>query len=425
MAELKELIAKTKKSLKNQGVLYTLKTAKNWVFLPETRMDHKLNPRLRYDNVDVLIKRIDFNKNFENGSLTKKVDPKVTKVAWIISPFHIGSGGHQTIFRFIRHLENKNYQNHIYITDGHGFKSEKEAFETIQKHFMPLPNIKVSFLREQELVNGHEVVEDCDILFATRYNTVYYAALINNCIKRMYFVQDLENLFFPVSYLSVLVENTYKMGFIGVCASPWLSKTLQNYGMRTHSFFLGYDHKIYTDKNLVREPKSIAFYGRFESERRAVELGMQALEAVQKVEPNMKAYIYGSNYAMKGYDVDVVNMGILTYKQMSELFSRVQVGMSFSLTNYGLTPTEMMASGLPVVELDGENTRSVFDQGDNIMLAEKNPTAIAETILKLFDNGLLREQIVKGGFDFVKDKKWSTIWDGVERFLSEELEPYK
>ncbi len=424
MAKIKELVDKTTRSIKNQGLNYTLKTINNWIFYPETRMDTKLNPRLRYDNVDQLVKKIDFNKSYENGKLDKRVDPKKIRIGWIISPFHIGSGGHQTIFRFIKYLEKHDFENHIYITDGHGFKNEKEAYDTIQEHFIQIPTVKVSFLTEENIMQGDQVVEDCDVLFATRYNTAYYSAMIDNCIKRMYFVQDLENLFFPTSYLSVLVENSYRMGMIGVCASPWLARSVGNYNMRAHAFYLGYDHTIYVDKDLPREPNSVAFYGRYESERRAVELGMQALELVQNEIPDLKAYIYGTNNILQGYDINVINKGLLTYGQMSDLFSTVQVGMSFSLTNYGLTPTEMMASGLPVVELAGDNTRSVFKSGENILLADKNPMDIADNVIKLFRNGLLREQIIAGGFRFVQDKKWEDIWAGVEDFLRRELADY-
>ncbi len=411
------LIKQTIKSIKNQGLKHTLKTVRNWLFHPEMRRENRLNPRLRYDKVDQLIKKIDFTKNYENGLLKNRANNDKIEVGWIISPFHIGSGGHQTIFRFIKYLENNGYHNSLYITDGHGFSSEQEAYDTIQNHFMNIPNITVKFLTEEEVVSGEKVVKDCDYLVSTRFNTAYYSCLIDNCKKRLYFVQDLENLFFATSYMSVLVENSYKMGMIGICASPWLANTMKSYGMKAYGFYLGYDNKIYIDKKLQREAKSIAFYGRFESERRAVELGMQALEIVQKKIPELKAYIYGSNYMLEGYDVNVVDMGILNYQQMSELFNKVDVGLSFSLTNYGLTPTEMMGCGLPVIELDGDNTRSVFKNGENILLAQKNPNAVADSIIELFDNEEKRNKLRNGGFEFIKDKKWDDIWSGTEKYL--------
>ena len=47
---------------------------------------------------------------------------------------------------------------------------------------------------------------------------------------------------------------------------------------------------------------------------------------------------------------------------LADLYRRATVGVVFSATNYSLIPHEMMACGLPVVELDGESTRADFLQ---------------------------------------------------------------
>jgi len=54
---------------------------------------------------------------------------------------------------------------------------------------------------------------------------------------------------------------------------------------------------------------------------------------------------------------------------------------------FGLVLLEAMASGLPVVSLDGKGNRGLIDQGENgYMLAEPNPAEFADTIEKVLGN---------------------------------------
>ena len=55
------------------------------------------------------------------------------------------------------------------------------------------------------------------------------------------------------------------------------------------------------------------------------------------------------------------------------------IGICFSATNYSLVPQEMMACGLPVIEIEGESTRAVFPE-DVVTLTGPHPCAIADSI---------------------------------------------
>jgi glycosyltransferase involved in cell wall biosynthesis len=426
MKKIKTLFKKFVWALKTLGFKKAFRMIFNWIFHPEMRKENRLNPRYRYDNVDKLLKKIDFSLNYERGDRSERISKEYIHISWIFSPFHIGSGGHQTLLRFIQSLSLKGgYKNIIYITDGHLFKSEKEAYEIIQEHFFEIPDLEVRFLTEDMLVDGSANIDPTDFVVATRYNTVYYAALIKNCLKRFYFVQDFEPMFFPVGYEYLFAENSYKLGFHGICASPWLAGKVKVYGMKADSFYLGYDSSIYFDKGLSREPNSVSFYARFESERRVVELGMLALEIVQQRVPDLKVYLYGSNDVLEGYDFNYQNLGVLNYDEISKLFNTTQVGVSFSMTNYSLTPTEMMASGLPVVELRGDNTESVFTNGENILLSEKNHSEVAESIIKMLNNKELRDSLRDGGYRFIEDKKWENIWNETEKIFPREITDFE
>lgn len=421
MEKLAYLVKKTALSLKSYGIRNTFKTIRNWISTPEMRKENRLNPKMRYDNIDLLLKKIVFGKSYLYGERKSLVNPSSIHLSWILSPFHIGSGGHQTIFRFIKFLSERGYKNVLYITDGHDFSSEKEAAQLINDFFFPIENLDVRFLREEELAANKAKIDDTDFVIATRYNTAYYAALINNCIKRFYFIQDLEPIFFPMGYNYVLAENTYRLGMHAICASPWLAQKMNQYNLETDQFYLGYDPEIYFNKNLQREEGTVAFYARYQSERRAVELGMLALEIAFQKLPGMKAILYGANDTLSGYDFPFENRGVLKYDEMADLFAKAQIGLSFSLTNYSLTPTEMMASALPVIELKGQNTESIFNDQENILLAQPDPNSVANAIVTLLQDKILQERLASGGLSFVEDKSWESIWTGLEPMWRREI----
>ena len=63
------------------------------------------------------------------------------------------------------------------------------------------------------------------------------------------------------------------------------------------------------------------------------------------------------------------HMGVLAPKQLPWLYSEATVGLCLSMTNFSLTPKEMLACGLPCVELSGVSAESVFGPDGPIELA--------------------------------------------------------
>jgi len=58
-----------------------------------------------------------------------------------------------------------------------------------------------------------------------------------------------------------------------------------------------------------------------------------------------------------GIPVKITHAGILNAESLSNLYQRCTAGLVLSGTNYSLVPNEMMACGLPVVDIDATHTR--------------------------------------------------------------------
>ena len=109
--------------------------------------------------------------------------------------------------------------------------------------------------------------------------------------------------------------------------------------------------------------------------------------------------------------------GVATPDQLSWLFSEAAVGLCLSLTNFSLVPQEMLACGLPCVDLLGESTRSVFGDDGPVELAPPDPLALADALERLLDDADLRERRSRAGRAFVAARTWDAATEQVEREL--------
>ena len=67
----------------------------------------------------------------------------------------------------------------------------------------------------------------------------------------------------------------------------------------------------------------------------------------------------------------------------SWLYSEATVGLCLSLTNFSLMPKEMLACGLPCVELAGVSAESIFGSDGPMELAPLDPNRIADAMERL------------------------------------------
>jgi glycosyltransferase involved in cell wall biosynthesis len=93
------------------------------------------------------------------------------------------------------------------------------------------------------------------------------------------------------------------------------------------------------------------------------------------------------------------------------------------MTNFSLIPKEMMACGLPVVELAGASAESILGRDGPIELAAFDPFAIADAIERLLDDEPLRARRSREGAELVGSTTWSRaarqLEDGIRTALRE------
>lgn len=259
-------------------------------------------------------------------------------VNWVISPPAPGSGGHTTLFRMLRYLEDHGYRNRIYFYDPFG--GDHLYFQSIVRKYYGF------YGPVARLDNG---MEDAHIVMATGWPTAYPVFNSRSAGKRFYFIQDFEPFFYPAGSTSSLAENTYRMGFHGISiGSCFTEKLSTEYGMTVDTFHFGCDLSLYQRTATGSSRAGIVFYARRDNARRGLELGLMTLQLFASRNPTTHIHIYGDPVGKQLFPH--TSHGRLTPTELNLLYNRCRAGLSLSFTNVSLVPFEMLASGcIPVV----------------------------------------------------------------------------
>ena len=337
-------------------------------------------------------------------------------IAWVVPAWKIGSGGHTTIFRLVRQMELRGHKCAIFVFDHKGIMrgSASELREQIREHFIEV---------EAQVFVGLDDFDSADVAIATEWSTAFPVRDLPRCREKVYLVQDDEPRFFPESAEQIWAEETYRMGYRCIAYTPWMAEILEReYGLEARWFECGTDLDTYTFAGEQgREPGHIAVYGRRETPRRAVELAIAGIANLFERRPGLRVTLFGSN--VKGSaPFPCTDLGVQPPRELAALYRRASAGVVFSLTTHSLVAQEMMASGLPVVELDGENVSGALgSSGEHVMLAEHTPDSIADALERVLDDRQSAAAMARRARSFVEERTWERAGDQVESALREYL----
>ena len=348
------------------------------------------------------------------------------KIHFVIPDFSKGGGGHMTIFRMIRHLEEKGHSITVWVVNPNRGHHAADMRDDVIKYFQPIKAKILPFDTSFYFASG-------DCLIATGWQTVEYVKSSISFREKYYFIQDYEPFFYARGTQAVLAEQTYKEDLACICASPWLDQLVKTrFGRWSRYLWLAYDHTIYgtTKENILNkynQPDNlqttlhIAVYARSHTERRCVELALNALDKLSEINNNFIAHFFGDEGLQVNPSYQSINYGILNHEQLNVLYKKCTIGLTFSATNYSLLPQEMMASGLPVFDLKVESTEAIYPE-DVITLMEPNADAIAQVLNAcLRDPSALADQAINA-LDWVEQFSWERAGNDFEQALIEKLD---
>ena len=336
-------------------------------------------------------------------------------LAFVIPPFSEGSGGHNIIFQLIARLERAGHTCSIWVDDPLSHRAHEWPAVVragVREHFA---DVRAPVYKDLQHWYG------ADVVVATGWQTVYPALSLENVRARAYLVNDHEPDFYPTSVEATWAAETYRLGLYGICGSPWLQQLyVERYGGAAEVFDYGVDHDIYHRHAVERSAGTVVYYSRSTTPRRAVALGVMALHELHRRRADVRIVMFGERYPLPTpfpYD----HIGVASPEQLALLFSEATVGLSLSMTNYSLIPQEMLACGLPCVDLQGASAESVFGSDGPVELSRFDPAELAGHIQRLLEDAALWERRSEAGVEFVRGRTWDHAAEQVEHALRSAL----
>lgn len=336
-------------------------------------------------------------------------------LAVLIPPFRRGSGGHNSIFQMLSRLERMGHTVSVWLHDPEGWQAAEwpaVVRRNISEYFAPFRG---------PVFKGFESWFGADVVVATGWQTVHPALTLDGCRARAYLVHDHESEFYATSAEGYWAEQTYSFGLHHIVASPWLADILRTrHGVESSSFDFGVDHDVYRPRPVVRRRDTVLFYARGSTPRRAVPLGLLALEELERRRPDVRIVFFGdSDPAPAPFAHE--HLGIASPEQLAAAYCEATVGLCLSMTNYSLIPQEMLACGLPCVDLAGFSAESVFGADGPVELSPFDPVELADAIDRMLDDEALWQRRSEAGIAFVRGRTWDHAAEQVEAGLRRAL----
>jgi glycosyltransferase involved in cell wall biosynthesis len=329
--------------------------------------------------------------------------------------FQRGSGGHNTIFTLVSRIERMGHTCSIWLHDPEGHHGRQAASvlrRVIRESFAPVA---------APVFKGFDEWYGADVAVATGWDTVYPTLMLPRLRARAYLINDHEPEFFATSAEAMWAARTYELGLYGISASRWLHDLLRNrYGQRGTWFRLGVDHDVYRPRPVGRRGDTVVFYARDYTQRRAVPLGVLALQELHARRPDLRFVHFGQREHLP-LPFPYENLGVAPPERLSWAYSEATVGLCLSLTNYSLIPQEMMACGLPCVDVAGLSAEAEFGRDGPVELAAAEPAALAGAIEALLDDRSRWERRSAAGLEWAATASWDEAARQVERGLREAL----
>jgi glycosyltransferase involved in cell wall biosynthesis len=337
------------------------------------------------------------------------------EVAIVVPFFRQGSGGHMTIANLVRGLERLGHRCSLWIDDpglrcaGGAVGAERD----LRAWFGPFA---------ASVHYGFDAWRGAHVAVATGWQTVARVRVLGAVAARAYLVQDHEPEFFGTSAQRLWAEDSYRHGLYPITAGPWLAEVMgDEYGLPATHFELGVDTDLYRPQPLTRNEDVVLFYARASTPRRAVPIALVALGELKRRRPQTELWFYGHGWPPR-VDYPFRNLGVVGGPELTRLYATATVGLVLSMTNYSLVPQEMLACGLPCVELDAPSVAAAFGRDGPVELAPPEPLAIVKALERLLDDPLLREQRAREGALLAAERTWEAAARQLEAGLQAALD---
>jgi glycosyltransferase involved in cell wall biosynthesis len=316
----------------------------------------------------------------------------------IIPSIVVGGGGHRKILKFCHDWAQLGILITLYVD---GSEHPAQIRQQIYTHF---------FTFDCDIKTFRGSVGHHDVIVCTHWKTAFALRQYATPKKIIYFVQDFEPMFDAVNSNYVKAIATYRFGFNIACYGQWVADRLRrelDIGSTIVPFSM--DKQLYRSMPRVAKVVDVLFFARPSQPRRCFELGVDALKRVFKANRSVRIGLYGEEaYGELGFPYH--NFGLIkNVSKLAELYGKSKLGICFSTTNPSLVGYEMIACGLPLVDLRLPGCEVNFSGEDFVYYADPTPEAIFASLAKALNNEEDRAHRASLGMTFASAMPEDTV----------------
>ena len=267
-------------------------------------------------------------------------------------------------------------------------------------------------------------IPHADVAIATLWLTAFHVAKSKSAKRYFYLIQDFEPGFYPASTMYAFAEQSYRLGFYGICNTPTLEKIYrEEYGQTGFAFTPAVDRSIYypnRKSNNIQDPIRIFVYAR-DHFRNCSELALGALEQLKDIYgERIEIIVAGARYLKN--QTKFVNLGLMDYREAATLFQNIDIGLTLQISRHpSYLPLELMACGVPMVAPKSRDFDWLFIDGVNSIRTDMTIDGVKESLSKLIESASLRHQLSVGASKTIDShhSNWDVAISGIFNYLED------
>jgi glycosyltransferase involved in cell wall biosynthesis len=256
--------------------------------------------------------------------------------------------------------------------------SKKEIVDFSNHYDLPLSSF-------QSKINPWEQ----DLVIATFWKTAEFLQSFKlEPNQVIYFVQDFEPLFYPLNEDFMRAVATYRsfsdsIVTLGSWNTEILSRLLNIPAM--FELDLPVDLSEYTPEE-VQSEFDVLFFTRENSDRRLPELVKSVVSTLISMNSNLRIGVFGAKSSTFQNQKQVTFLGEISPSDLPALYRKSRLGVAFSPTNTSRIPLEMVATGLPVIDVHCFLEHARFKKDFPVIYSEPDRDSLTKVILQLLSD---------------------------------------
>jgi GT2 family glycosyltransferase/glycosyltransferase involved in cell wall biosynthesis len=321
------------------------------------------------------------------------------RVVYVTEDTGVG-GGHRDVFEHLNRLVERGYNAELFSLGG-------------PPEWFPLAAPVRTFRTYRELTAALGPVEAIKV--ATWWKTApwVWRASVTRGIP-VYFVQDIETSYYGDSEeMRNRVLASYREEFRYMTISEYNRQSLRELGLDAALIPPGIDLENFRSLERPKRDDVLLAIGRSNPLKNLP----LTLEAWRQLEPRPELCMFGIEPELGG-ETGIRYVEAPSDEQVNELMNEATVFVQTSRhEGFCLPLLEAMAAGTPVVSTDAHGNRDFCRDGENCLMVESRPDAVAAALGRLFEDPELRGRLVEAGRRTVAEYAWEKRIDQLEEFI--------